>query len=336
MKKTTILYLFILSVCAFLACKNTDKKAEIIVTGNPVIDDLSKKIAENPKNDSLYAMRAAAYYKDNIYDEAVKDLAKALSIDTTNAVYHHILADVYMDKNDSRMALRTMERVVGLYPTRVPSLLKLAEFQYILKQYKPSVETTSRVLQIDPQSAEAFFMQGRNLDALNEKDRAIAALKKCTALDSEHIDAWVELGHLMEQKKDANALQYFLTAQRIDSTDVPAIFGEAVYYSNRGQLDKSIATYKRVVAKNPQDADALYNIGLLYMDLKKIKEAKDNFNICTNVDPQYVMAFFYRAVCNEQLGQLAEAKKDYENTMRLSPNFERGRLALEKMQFKAK
>ena len=336
MKKTTILYLFILSVCTFLACKNTDKKAEIVVTGNPVIDDLSKKIAENPKNDSLYAMRAAAYYKDNIYDEAVKDLAKALAIDTANVAYHHILADVYMDKSDSRLAIRTMERVVGLYPTRIPSLLKLAELQYIVQQYRPSIETTAKVLQIDPQSAEAFFMQGRNLNALNEKDRAIAALKKCTALDAEHVDAWVELGHLMEEKKDATALQYFLTAQRIDSTDVPAIFGEAVYYSNRGQLEKSIATYKKVVAKNPQDADALYNIGLLYMDLKKTKEAKDNFNICTNVDPQYVMAFFYRAVCNEELGQFAEAKKDYENTMRLSPNFERGRLALEKINLKTK
>ena len=336
MKKINILYLFILGVCAFLACKNTDKKTEIVVTGNPVIDNLSREIAKNPKNDSLYAMRAAAYYKDNIYDEAIKDLAKALAIDTANVTYHHILADVYMDKSDSRLAIRTMERVVGLYPTRIPSLLKLAELQYIVQQYKPSIETTAKILQIDPQSAEAFFMQGRNLNALNEKDRAIIALKKCTALDAEHVDAWVELGHLMEEKKDATALQYFLTAQRIDSTDAPAIFGEAVYYSNRGQLEKSIATYKKVVAKNPQDADALYNIGLLYMDLKKINEAKDNFNICTNVDPQYVMAFFYRAVCNEQLGQLAEAKKDYENTMRLSPNFERGRLALEKINFKTK
>lgn len=336
MKKINILYLIILSVCTFFACKETEKEQKFVTTGNPVIDGLSKRIAENPKNDSLYAMRAAAYYKDNIYDEAIKDLAKAIAIDTTNAAYHHILADVYMDKNESRMAIRTMERIVALYPTRIPSLLKLAELQHIVQQYKPSIEITAKVLQIDPQSAEAFFMQGRNLSALNEKERAIAAFKKCTSLDAEHVDAWVELGHLIEEKKDPTALQYFLAAQRIDSTDVHAIFGEAVHYSNRGELEKAITTYKRVVAKNPQDADALYNIGLLYMDLKKIKEAKDNFNICINIDAQYVMAFFYRAVCNEQLGQLAEAKKDYENTMRLSPNFERGRLALEKINLKVK
>jgi tetratricopeptide (TPR) repeat protein len=331
--KKNIFYLltFVLFVCA---CKTEVQKDTIIITGNPVIDDLNKKIAENPKEDSLYAMRAAAYYKDNIYDQAIKDMAKALSIDSTNAAYHHILADIYMDNNDSRMALRTMERIVSIHPERIPSLLKLAEVQFIVAQYKPSIETTAKVLQLDPQNAEGFFMQGRNLAALNEKERAAAAYKKCTSLDAEHIDGWVELGHLLNEKKDPAALQYFQTAQRIDSTDVPAIFGEATFYTQKNQLDKAIEVYKKAIAIDHQNADAMYNIGLLSMDLKKFKEAKDNFNICTQVDPQYVMGFFYRGVCNEELGLFAEAKKDYEQTVTLSPNFERGRKALEKVQLK--
>jgi tetratricopeptide (TPR) repeat protein len=336
MKKISLISLSILFVFTFFACKNEPKKSELTSTGNPVIDELSKKIAENPKSDSLYAMRAAAYYKDNIYDEAIKDMAKALAIDTTNAAYHHILADIYMDKNDSRMALRTMERVVGLYPTRIPSLLKLAEFQHILEQYKPSIESAAKVLQIDPQNSEAFFMQGRNLAALGEKDRAIAAFKKCTSLDAEHVDAWVELGHLLEEKKDPNSLQYFKTAQRIDSTNIPAIFGEAVFYSNKGQLPKAIEIYKKAISLDAQNADAYYNIGLLEMDAKNFRVAKENFNICINVDPQYVMSFFYRGVCAEELGEMTAAKSDYEQTIKLFPSFEKAKAALEKINIKMK
>ncbi len=334
MMKNKFALLLFTSVMLLFACKNDSKKTELLVTGNPLIDDLSKKIVENPKDPSIYAMRAAAFYKEEIYDEAIKDLAKALAMDSTNADYHHILADVYMDKNDSRMALRTMERVVALHPKRIQSLLKLAEFQYIVEQYKPSIQTSAQILEADPQCAEGFFMQGKNLSALNENDRAIAAFKKCTSLKSDHVDAWIELGHLMNDKKDASALQYFQTAQRIDSSNVIAIFGEATYFSSKNQLDKSIDCYKRAIRFDAQNADAYYNIGLLNLDLKKVKEAKENFNICTNVDPQFVMGFFYRGISNEQLGASEEAKKDYEQTLRLSPNFERAKLALDKLNLK--
>jgi tetratricopeptide (TPR) repeat protein len=324
---------FILFV--FFACKNENKQ-DIIKTGNPLIDGLSVQISNNPKSDSLLMARAAAFYKEGIYEEAIKDVARAMKIDSLNPNYHHILADIYMDNNNSRMALRTMERVVDLYPERIPSLLKLAEYQLIVKQNQDAIKTTSRVLQIDKQNAEAFFMMGLNLKELNEKDRAIAAFKNAVAADADLVDGWVNLGILLEEKKDNKAIEYVETALRIDSTSEEALHAKALILQNKNKLKEAISVYKKIPLFDKNNADAYYNIGLLYMDLDSMKQAKSNFQIAVSVDPQYILGYFYRGVASERLGELKEAQKDYEQTLVLSPNYQPAKDALNKISVKIK
>jgi tetratricopeptide (TPR) repeat protein len=331
--KNIILITLLLSF--FLACKNPTSQ-EVVKTGNPAIDALSEQIAKNPKNDSLLVSRAAAFYKEGLFDEAIKDMARAMTIDSINPNYHHILADIYMDNNNSRLALKTMERAVELHPERIPTLLKLAEYQLIVKQNQESIKTTSRILQIDKQNAEAFLMMGLNLKEMGEKDRAIAAFKNAVAADADLVDGWVNIGILLDEKKDKKALEYLETALRIDSTSEEALHAKAQYFQNRNQLKEAIAIYKQIPRFDKNNADAFYNIGLLYMDLDSIRQAKNNFNIAVNVDPQYILGYFYRGVASEKLGELKEAKADFEQTINLSPNYQPAKDALEKVKIKIK
>jgi tetratricopeptide (TPR) repeat protein len=333
MNKFFLSIIIVLSI--FVACKNQAKE-EALKTGNPTIDAISEKIANDAKNDSLYVQRASAFYKEGLYDEAIKDMAKAMALDSVNPYYHHILADMYLDNNNSRLALRTMERIVELYPERIPSLLKLSEFQLIVKQNQESIKTISRILQIDKQNADAFFMMGMNLKEMKETDRAIAAFKNAAAADADLIDAWVNLGILLDEKKDNKALEYLETALRIDSTSEEALHAKAMYFQNRNKLKEAISVYKKIPQFDPDNADAYYNIGLLYMDIDSVKQAKSNFNIALSVDPQYIMAYYYRGLTAEKLGDLQAAKADYEQTLRLSPNYTPAETALEKVKIKIK
>lgn len=327
-----IFSLLVTTVILF-ACSN-EPKQEVIKTGNPAIDALSELIAKNPKNDSLLVKRAATFYKEGIFDEAIKDMARAMKIDSMNPNYHHILADIYMDNNNSRLALRTMERVVELYPERIPSLLKLADFQLIIKQNQESIKSVSRILQIDKQNADAFFLMGLNLKEMNEKDRAIAAFKNAVAADADLVDGWVNLGILLEEKKDNKSIEYIETALRIDSTSEEALHAKALFFQNRNKLKEAIAVYKKIPTFDRNNADAYYNIGLLYMDLDSIKQAKNNFQIAVSVDPQYILGYFYRGVASEKLGELKEAKADYQQTLTLSPNYQPAKDALAKLELK--
>ena len=328
-------FLFTAFLLLLFACKNNSTQ-ETLKTGNPVIDALTEQIAKSPQVDSFYAQRAAAFYKEGIYQEAIKDMAKAMSIDSLNPYYHHFLADIYMDDNNSRMAIRTMERVVELYPQRIPSLLKLSELQMIVKLNKESIQTINKILQIDKQNAEAFFMMGNNLKELGERDRAIAAYKNCVAADADLVDGWINLGILLDEKKDNKAIEYLETALRIDSTSTQALHAKAMYFQNRNKLKEAIAVYKLIPGIDKNNADAFYNIGLLYMDLHSVAQAKDNFNIAVSVDPQFVLGYFFRGKAAEKMGDYGQAKRDYEQTLVLSPNYQPAKDALEKVKIKSK
>ena len=118
----------------------TDKEqAAVEKTGNSSIDGISQKIAADPSNADLYVERATLFYENEGFDEAIRDMRQALMIDSVNVDYHHLLADIYLDYFKSHLALNTLERAVALYPERIPTLLKLSEFQLILKQYDASM-----------------------------------------------------------------------------------------------------------------------------------------------------------------------------------------------------
>lgn len=157
-KQRLITYLVV--SLAFACQPNESKEVATTRTGYPDIDNINQKLLDNPNDPTLYAARAALYYDYDGFDNAIKDLQKALSIDSTNVEYLHLLADVYLDYFKSRLALETMEKAAMLHPENILTLLKLSEFQLILTQHDAAMRTVDQILKKDPQNAEAYFMMG--------------------------------------------------------------------------------------------------------------------------------------------------------------------------------
>lgn len=332
-----IVYPLLLMVFTFILACTSDSSTDTSVpdvpsTGNPTVDALTAQIIKTPEDASLYATRANAYYEAEGYDEAIADLAKALTIDSTNVDYHHLLADVYLDYYQSRLALKTMERAVALYPDRIPTLLKLAEFQFILKQHTPSLQTVDKVLKIDPQLGEAYFMMGRNFREMNDPDRAIASFQKAVDLDPDLIDAWLLLGDLFSQKENAIALRFYDNALALDSTYYDAYFNKARFYHNKGQLKEAIAQYENVNRFQPQLEDAYYNAGLAYLEMDSVDRAYKKFDIAVNVAPTFYKAYYYRGVTSVLKGNKGAAINDFEQTLNLKADFVPAKEALAKLK----
>ncbi|HMG15684.1 MAG TPA: hypothetical protein VK590_09565, partial [Saprospiraceae bacterium] len=176
--KTGLILILIMSMVVLFNCKKEVKHKEAqAITGNPLILELNEKIAKDPKNSNLYFQRAGKYYADEAYDESIADLNTAIKLDSMQPMYYHLLADNYLDYYKSRQALETMEKVSNLFPKRIESLLKLAEFQLILKQYAEGQLTVQRILQVDHQNAEAYLMGGMLFKEMGDQGKARAGFQ---------------------------------------------------------------------------------------------------------------------------------------------------------------
>jgi len=300
--------------------------------GNPAIAGLTEKIRENPQDPQLYAARAEVYYKNEGYDEAIQDLRQALRLDSTHVEHYHLLADVYLDYFKSRLALKTMERAAALYPERIPTLLKLAEFQMILKQHEASLRTIDRILRIDPNEAEAFFMFGMNFKQMGDTARAINSFQEAVELDARLLDGWINLGQLQAAKGNAIAERYFNTALEINPRSINALHAKADYLGQQERFEEALATYRKIVRIDPQYEEAHYNSGLIYLNLDSLQQAYRRFDMAIQTYPLHVRAYYFRGLSAEMMGDIARARQDYEQALRLVPDYTKARKALERLK----
>ena len=334
MKKNLILVC--LAVWSLFAGSCQSKKQEKtlpnpVPTGNPVLDSWSKKIASLPADAALYAGRAQAFYEEKSYEFALKDLARAISLDSTNVPYHHLLANVYMDSNQSRLALKAMERAAALSRDSIPTLLKLAEFQLIVRQNTESLLTIKKILDKDHQNGDAFLLMGVNLKETGDTARAIKSFQKAVSYDADLIDAWVNLGNIFSIRNNAEALKYFDTAIRIDTASEEAWHGKAVWYQQHRDYPKALELYQKIGTINPYYADAFYNSGLIYAELDSLEQAKAQFDIVTQVAPTYITAYYQRGLLAERRKDFVAARKDFVRANAMSPNFEPAQKALARL-----
>lgn len=342
MKNDYLTLLTCLCLLLFTACGNPSEKPQETTTtspsavqesGNPSIDGLTKKIEQTPNSASLYATRGAIWYENENFDEAIADLERAISIDSLQPDFYHVLADVYMDYYRSRLALNTMERAGTAFPDRIPTLLKLSEFQYILQLYNESLFTLERIRNIDPQNAEMFFMFGNVFKEMGRESEAQSAYQSAVENDPELIDAWVKLGQMLAENNAPQAERYFENALRIDSNNIDALHAKAYFLSNhKDNLDGAIALYKKINTLDLQYVDGYYNLGLLYLDADSISAAYDSFDRAIKFDPQFTSAYFHRGLAAEMQGNTTQAIADYENVINLDPDFAGAQAGLRRLQ----
>ena len=327
--KTLIFLLFILGGCGQKDSKNSD---EFVGTGDTAIDGLTAAIRNTPNDASLYAQRATFYYQKEGYDEAIKDLKKALLIDSTNAEYYHLLADVQLDYYRSFEAIQTIEKVLRIYPESMPSLQKLSEFQYLLEQYNESINTANRMLKLDPQNADAYFMIGVNLRELDEPQKAINALQRTVELNPDIVDAWLILGQMHAENDSPLAKRYFDSALEIEPENIEVLHAKAFYLMEQEQLEESIALFRNITRIDPQYDLAYFNVGLLYLDIDSIQNAYEQFQIVTKISPTNAKAYYYSGVALGLMRRNEAAKQNFEQALRFDPNLEEAKRALSEIQ----
>ena len=327
--KNYLTYLLTFLLIGLFSCKDEKPNSvtgtnnpPVAATGNPAIDGLSQQLQNDPNNAALYASRAGAWYENENYDEGISDLEKAISLDSTKAEYYHVLADMYMDYYKSRMALNTMEKAASAFPKRIPTLLKLSEFQLILQQHRESLFTLERIRAIDPQNSEMFFMFGNVFRDMGRTEEAINAYQSAVENDPELVDAWFLLGDLLAEKNVQLAEKYYDNALRVDSNNVEAIKAKARYLANKkNDLDGAVVLYKKINTIAPQYEEGYYDIGLIYLDMDSLEQAYKSFDIAVNIAPQFAEAYFHRGVAAEMQGNNSQAVSDYQNTLNLDPDF---------------
>lgn len=323
----------LVSFTSIFSCKQSgntnlpepNQEMDVVVAG------MIKAIEADPDNPQIWRQKANYLYERGQYDQALKDINQAISLDSTIVEMYHLKADIQLDYYQSREAISTLEQVLQKQPDRIPSLLKLSEFQHILKDYNGSISTINEVIRLQSFNAEAFFMLGMNFRELIQPDKAKASFQRAVELDADLTDGWIILGNLYEAEQDPLASNYYDNAIRSNPQSIEALHSKAFYLQNHDDVSGAISLYRQINGLDSQYEDAYLNTGILYLSIDSLAQAKEHFVILSQINPANPFAHYYHGLTEEYLGNSAAAKDLYETAIRLKPDYTKAKAALANM-----
>ena len=315
-----------------VACNNDSKSTQGQDNLEPALSQLNQAILQDSSDHTLFFARGEWFYNQQEYELAINDLEYAIDINPQVPDYYHLLSDTYMDNLRSKEALDVMIKAGDQFGDRIPTLLKLSETQYLLKQHEPSLFTIAKIMTIDNEHPEAYFMMGLNFRALDEIEKAINAFQTATELNPELIDAWLILGKLFENRDNDLALQYYEAAINVNPEMPETWHSKAFYLQNNNRIPEAIEVYRQINSIDRYYLDAYLNAGILYLEIDSLQQAWDQFNIMINLKSQNFIGHYYRGIANEALGNIEEARTDFQNTLNLKPDYSKAKIALNRLK----
>ena len=91
-------------------------------------------------------------------------------------------------------------------------------------------------------------------------------------------------------------------------------------YASLGQLDAAVKSYKKVIAINPNSAEAHYNLGATLQRLGQLDAAVKSYKKVIAINPNYAEAHNNLGNALKDLGRLDEALQNYDKAIKLQPD----------------
>lgn len=302
----------------------------------PQIAAISQQIKQAPANPQLYLQRGDAYFNYGNLKYALLDYKHAYSLDSTTAAYAIGLADCYFEVNYADSAILILERYLQHDPKNIDALLDVAQDYFLLPtpKYELALARLDDILKIDIQNSEAYFYRGLILKETGDTVKAIRSFQTAAETNPDYYDAYMQIGLLYADKNDPLAVKYFDNAIALNDSSNEAKYAKAKFLQDNGKLHEAISYYTKIIEKDPQDADAIYNLASIYYGVDSMERAYRLFDISIKQNPSKPEAYFGKALCAEELGKTEEAISFYEQALNLNPDYKDAEEQLNKLKAK--
>jgi tetratricopeptide (TPR) repeat protein len=143
-------------------------------------------IGLNPYNPSLYLNLANFEAKNSKYDDAIRDLGRALQVKNNYLDAVFLLSQVYSAKGDIQNAITAASVAVQLNPQNSVLLFQLGLLKYYAKDYAGSTQALEEAIKYQPDYANAKYFLGLSLARQNNTTKALAIFEELAEKNSDN------------------------------------------------------------------------------------------------------------------------------------------------------
>jgi tetratricopeptide (TPR) repeat protein/ABC-type dipeptide/oligopeptide/nickel transport system ATPase subunit len=283
-----------------------------------------KAVELTPKLAFAYFARGIAQTASNQPDKALKDLNKALDLYPRLILALLIRGRIYLTRYESEDARKDFEQVLQLLPNKeeAPGLIAQAEaglgrVHALLLDRDRALQYCEEAIQLSPQDTQVYIDCSIAYLSFNQPAEAIKLCNRAIKLNRKLTDAYLQRGLAYTR----------LAAQQQMSND----------FSYQKSYEQAEKDYRRALKIQPQQPQAHFGMGLLYMARQNFIQAIQEFDLAIQLAPGYAEAFLSRGKLNFLQANYQKALDDYNHAITLAPKwayayYERGLFYYQLMQ----
>ena len=223
-----------------------------------------------PNRSEAHQVSAALLVRKGDIDAALPHMEWVLQHPKKDQNGYMLITSLLSKEHDKKRALQAMERLIDKRPDDLHAIYAYAHLAMLVGANQKAEMAINKVLQGKPRWVEAHILQANILIRMGEHDKVLKLLSKA-----------------VDEMPDSTLLRTYYARKLVDEKQIAAA---------RDQ-------FEIVLDYQPKDADALFALGLLNLQLDKADEAKQYFESMIE-DGQRV------AEANYYLGQSGEMLKD--------------------------
>ncbi|MGQ9534482.1 MAG: tetratricopeptide repeat protein [bacterium] len=319
-----------------------------------------KSFAERiPDNDpGAHNNLAVVYYNKGLYEEAIQELEKALSIDPNFILARNNLEIILKKSGKLDNRVKELAHHIEVEPFDEIKTLELADTYRKLNRYSQAIIYYRKVLDFNPGSYEARFGLGITLKNLGKYDDALEEIKKSLEIKISPA-GYRLLGEIYFNKGIIDlAIKNFQESLLLDPGSAEAHFFLGFAYGEKGMHKEGREEIKKAIQINPalaqfepnlpielkehrghleflkeqlgvpktsiNEYQAHINLGMTYRNKGLFTEARREFDEALKLKDNDVELFGALGEVSIFLNQLEEAKNYFNRCLELDALFTRG------------
>ena len=287
------------------------------------IAQLSVQLLQNPNDLALLKKRKQLFLDRGNLEAAMMDQELIVSLDSSNHELLFELAEMQYQiakngrPNYYKTSLKNLTKGLEAQEAHTASLLLRGELHYLYRKHEESLKDLNNVLKVDPYEEKAYYFKGLNFKELGDFKKAVSQFQTTVEQNPFHVDAYEQLAFIYAYLGNPLAELYFDNALAVDSSNVQMWYNKGMYLQRLERYADAEKCYKAMLRRDNFNQFANYNLGYLNWLKQEYEMAANYFSDAIYTNSEYSEAYFARGLCFKELGNIPQARVDFQSAFRL-------------------
>jgi len=140
--------------------------------------------------------------------------------------------------------------------------------------HQAALAAFEKVLQLMPDSADAYYNMGFTQEKLGNIEKALASYRKAVELRPDYYDAYVALSNLHNSRKEyPEAMKALAKALELRPDQPNSLYNLGATAMNLGDIPAAQQAFEKLIVLSPDHAAAHFQLGMVFVNQAKNDEA---------------------------------------------------------------